>query len=149
MKKENGYIALMATIVISIILLMVSVEEGRAGWFARFALLGTEAYEEARALAKGCADRALLRVVVESSYTGDATSSETGGTCHIFHIARDTPTVGLVTVRAQAVVRGTYGNSEAVYDLHDIHTSDIPLTSPVGGSDLTVTPLSYRELPQF
>lgn len=124
MPKENrangGYVALMATIIISLILLVMTVEEGASGWHARFNILGTEAKEQADALAEGCANQALVAIVTDPSYGGDATTTTTGGTCHVFPIQFNTPTAGFVTIKTQAEVRDSYANLQIVGTMNDI-----------------------------
>ena len=82
----GGYIALMATIIISAILLVLCVEGSLAGFHARFSILGTEAKEQAAALAEGCADQALSAVVTDPTYTGHTTTTISVGTCYVFPI---------------------------------------------------------------
>ena len=77
--QSGGYIALMATIIISAILLVLSVEASLAGFHARFNILGTEAKEQAASLAQGCADQALSAIVTDPSYTGNATTTTSAG----------------------------------------------------------------------
>src|SRR4051812_36281955 len=107
---QGGYIALMATIVISLILLVMTVEEGSAGWSARFNILGTEAKEQASSLAEGCAEQALATLLTDPTFTGGATTTTEVGTCHVFPVQMNYPVAGLVTIKTQAVVQGSYAN---------------------------------------
>lgn len=136
--KEHGYIALMATIIIAAVLLVMSVEGSIAGWRARFNVLGTEAKEQASALAQGCADQALSAIMTDPSYTGDATTTTDVGTCHVFPIEFNFPIEGVVSIRTQAVVRGSYANLEMQLDMSEIHIDSIP-EAPTKGTIVVIT----------
>ncbi len=133
---NSGYVALMATIIISIILLVMAVEEGQAGWHARFNILGTEAKEQANALAEGCADQALAAIVTDPSYAGNATTTTSGGTCHVFPIQFNTPTTGFVTIKTQAEVRSSFANLEIAMNMNQIH---LGTPTPGKGTLIVVT----------
>lgn len=145
---QGGYIALMAAIIISAVLLVMAVDASGAGWNARFNILGTEAKERASALAEGCADQALAALVSDPSYVGNAMLSTGHGTCRIFPILFDAPAAGLVTIRTQAEVRKSYANLERVVNVHEIHLGvPIPdkgvlfiVTQVVNDGDGTATP---------
>ena len=120
-KKQSGYIALMATIIISLILLVMTVQAGSSGWSARFNVLGTEAKEQANALAEGCGEQALATVLTNPNYAGDPTGTWTTvgeGKCHIF--APDFSIAGLVVIKTQAVVRDSYANINMSMSTNDI-----------------------------
>lgn len=134
----GGYVALMATIIISIILLVMTVEESTLGWHARFNILGTEAKEQANALAEGCADQALTTIVTDPSYRGNATTTTLGGTCHVFPVQFNTPTAGFITIRTQAKVRNSFSNIEMSINMNEIH-----LGAPTSGSGTSVVPPNF------
>jgi len=144
MIKEKGYIALMATIVISLILLVMAVEEGGAGFHARFNILGTEAKEQSSSLAEGCAEQALANLITDPLYEGDADIIFPDGTCHVFPI--DTSLTPFVTIETQAQVRGSFTTISKKMNIHDIHLGTIPLTPPPS-PDLRATLDSWKELP--
>ncbi len=136
-KKQGGYIALMATIVISLVLLVVAAEESSSGWFARFNILGTEAKEQASALAEGCAEQAQASLLTDPTY-GYATTTITtsGGTCSVFPVAFNSlngiPTLGYLTIKTQAEVRNSYANLELAMNMNDIHLNSIPAAPTTG-----------------
>lgn len=130
---QRGFIALMATIIISLVLLVMAVKEGNYGWSARFNVLGTEAKEQASALAEGCAEQALASLLTNPNYTGDATTTTSGGTCHIFPVQINFPVAGLVTIKTQANVRGSYANLDMAMHMNDLHLGGIP-TAPTTGT---------------
>ena len=123
----------MATIVISLVLLVMAVEEGSSGWFARFNILGTEAKEQASALAEGCAEQAQAALLTDPNY-GYATTTimTSGGTCHVFPVQFNFPIAGLVTIKTQAVVRNSYANLDMAMNMNDIHFGSIPTTPTTG-----------------
>ena len=146
---HGGYVALMATIVISIMLLVMTVEGGALGWSARFNILGTEAKEQAHALAEGCADQALAAIVTDASYQGNATTVTAGGTCRVFPIQFDTPTEGFVTVKTQAEIRNAFVNLKIVMSLNDIHLG-MPVANgeaPIAPPNFNIDTVSWREIP--
>ncbi len=136
--RVGGYVALMATIIITAILLVMSVEGSIAGWHARFNVLGTEAKEQASALAQGCADQALSAMITDPSYTGDATTTTDIGTCHVFPIGFNTPATGIVTIRTQANVRGSFANLEMQMNMSEIHIDSVP-SAPSQGTIVIIT----------
>ena len=122
--KQGGYVALMSTIVISLVLLVLISQDAFAGWSTRFSVLGTEAKEQASALAEGCSDQALTRVITDVTgawaQTGVDMTLPDGGTCHIYPLDFSSPP--LVRVQTQAVVRGSYANLSLSQNFQDIHT---------------------------
>lgn len=60
MNKERGYIALISTIVISVLLITITVVIGMNNMFVRFNILDSESKEISRALAEACVDQAML-----------------------------------------------------------------------------------------
>jgi hypothetical protein len=136
--EERGYIALMATIIIAAVLLVMSVEGSIAGWHARFNVLGTEAKEQATALAQGCADQALSAIMTNPAYTGGATTTTDVGTCYVFPLQFNFPAEGVVTIKTQAVVRDSYSNLEMQMDMDKIHIDAIP-EAPTQGTLVIIT----------
>lgn len=135
-KAPRGYIALMATIVISLVLLVMVVQEGFSGWFARFVVLGAEAKEQASSLAEGCADQALAALVTSLSYPGGVTTTIPvaggEGSCYIAPIELNTPSSGQVTIKTQAVVRGSFANLATVQNLNSIHVGAVAAAPTTG-----------------
>ena len=139
--KNGGYIALMATIIISLVLLVMIVNEGFAGWMTRFVVLGTEAKEQANALAEGCADQALALLITDPNYLGNSTSNTPGGDCKVFAISPTDLQAGLVTIKTQAVVRDAFANLELLQSVNNIHLGSIP-TAPTYGTLIVQTLVS-------
>lgn len=84
-------------------------------------------------MAEGCADQALSTVLTDPTYIGDVDSTTTGGTCHVFPIQLNFPIAGLVTIKTQAVVRGSYANLDMSMNMNQIHLGSIP-TAPSTGT---------------
>ncbi len=148
-KKTNGYIALMATVIIGAILLVTTVEMSRTGWSTRFLILGTEAKAESLALAHGCADLAVSKIMTDQTYLGNSTTTLASGYCYIFPLILDTPTPNILTVRVRGVVRQAVTNLEKQYNMADIYLADValPANLPAGTNNLMVTPLTWQEYP--
>jgi len=124
--RHGGYIAIMATVIVSAMLLVMVVQEGFSGWHARFNVLGTEAKERASALAEGCADQALSMLIADLTYEGDTTTMTPAGTCRIFPIEFNTPGAGMVTIKSQGQVSDTFANWSIVMNINELHTGAIP-----------------------
>ena len=137
-KKQGGYIALMATIIISLILLVMAVKSSSSGWTARFNVLGTELKEQASALAEGCGEQALASLLTNPSYGGNVDIMAGNGSCHIFPIQLNFPVAGLVTIKTQAVVKDSYANLDMAMNMNDIHFGSIP-TAPTTGTIFVTT----------
>lgn len=137
-KKSKGYIALMATIVISLVLLVMTVEQGSSGWYSRFNILGTESKEQANALAEGCAEQAQAILLTDPSFVGNLTINSTNGTCNILPIAIDSPTPGLVTIKTQGIVNNSYANLSMVMEMNDLHLNAIPSAPSTGTIFVTI-----------
>ena len=106
-KNNGGYIALMATVIISAILLIMVTQESFSGWHARFNVLGTEQKEQAVALSDGCINQAITGLIAGLPYQAGATSTTPGGICHISKIT--TTTTG-VLINTQSEVGNSFSN---------------------------------------
>jgi hypothetical protein len=143
--KRNGYIALMASVIISLVLAGIAVEVASSGFYARMNIVGGERAEEARTLAQGCAQQAVALLITDPTYTGNATSTFGDGTCYIFPIMFDTPSPEHVTIKVQAKVQDTYSNIVEVWDISDIHFGE-PTNAAPHTTRLTVTRISQQEV---
>jgi hypothetical protein len=136
--REGGYVALLSTIIVAAVLMVAAIQSAIAGYHARFNILGTEAKEQATALAQGCADQALSAILTDPSYTGSSVTVSEDGTCEVLPIEFNTPAAGIVTIRAQAEVRGAFSNLEMQMDMHDIHIDTLP-EAPTKGTLVVIT----------
>lgn len=145
--QENGFIAIIATIIISLILSVMALQESTAGFRARFNILGTEAKEQAIALAEGCAKRATANIITDFNYVGNSTTTFPIGTCHVFQIIFDSPSAGFATIKTQAHVRGSYANLILMINLHNINVGHPTAHYPSIYSNPKVTTVSLKEIP--
>lgn len=150
--RESGYIALLSTIIIGAVLLVMTVEAGRLGFYTRFIVLGSESKELSRVLALGCAEQAAALVVTNPVWLGSATTTDSVvGSCYIFPIQKNFPNVGEMTIRVQSVVRNSVTNVVKVYDMHEVRLVNAPVPLPlfVPGVQPNVFPevIGWTEIP--
>ena len=67
-RTQEGFIALMSAIIISIILMTMVLTVSTSSFYARFDALGTEGKRESLGLAEGCINVALLRLAQNALY---------------------------------------------------------------------------------
>ena len=132
---QGGYVALMVTIIASILLLSMVAQEGFAGFHARFTVLGTERKEQANALAEGCADQAFASVIADPLYSGAILNTLPAGTCYVAPVEIST---GTTTIRVQSQVGNntsggtTYSNLAFTIGTNGINTMRAGATSTMG-----------------
>ena len=129
--NTGGYVALMATIVIGVMLLVITIEAGHSGWQARSITLDTEAKEMGLTLAQGCAESALARLISDFEFRGDSTSVTEWGTCYIFPILLNSEPNQIVIVLVRVVVQKTVTLLEFQFQVTDIFMKDEPQSSPI------------------
>lgn len=78
MKNNSGFMALMSTIIISVILLLIATSLSLTSFYGRTNILDFELKEKSFALAEACADTAILRLAEDSSYGGNETVNVVG-----------------------------------------------------------------------
>ena len=83
--KQNGYIAVMSAVIISVLLLSIVAALSFSTYFTRFNIFDSFTKERSRSLAESCADYALLKLrELPSSYAGYETITVSGDeTCAI------------------------------------------------------------------
>lgn len=83
-KVNSGFIALMSSIIISVILLLIATTFSFTGFSSRFNILDLEMKERSSALAEACVDTALLKLANNPNYPGGETITVSGSdTCTI------------------------------------------------------------------
>ena len=95
-KTNAGFIALMSTVIISVILLLIAVNLSQTSFFGRFNILDAELKEKSSALAEACADTALLKLVNNPSYfppAGGESVSVDGNDCIIESVSLSIPKI--------------------------------------------------------
>jgi len=85
--SEKGFIALISAIIIAAILLLVMAAMGATVFFSRFNLLDSELKERSVAAADACADRALVQLALDPTYTGSVLTLNTLDECRIGKVA--------------------------------------------------------------
>ncbi len=139
--QPSGFMALLATMVIGLVLLLVTVEIGLLGWRTRFAVLAAEQKAQSVTLAHSCADWAVAEFISNSSFVGGATTTIGADSCYVSTIDRHIPRVNTITVRVVATVLTQSTILETVFVLGQIHQDELPASGPVAGS---VQPLVSR-----
>lgn len=144
----SGFVALLAAMCVSAVLLVLTVELGTIGWYTRFGVLGREFKLQSEALARSCLDQAVAEIIADSTYAGNATTTDNVGTCFVYPVRLDEPAVGMVTIRVRGVVSRSYTTLEAEFDMHDIRSLPSPDGSPADGNEnLSATRHSWHEVP--
>ena len=147
-KNSSGFVALLAVMSISLVLLVLTIELGLSGWYRRFGVLEGEWKAASRTLAASCVEAAIMSVVASPFYQGNATTSTPTGTCYTFPISEAGVGETTVTVTVRAVVERSVTTWIAEYDIHDIRRETTPdIFPPTGMEDTTVTRLRSYEIP--
>lgn len=128
-KKDEGFIALITAIALTLILLVVTVTLNQTGFFTRSTLLDAEYKERSSALAEACVDTALLKLAADPTYTGPDTVAVGSDSCDIISVSP--PGSPTRTIQTRAVFQEAATNLEVV----------------INDSDLSV--VSWNELPSF
>ncbi len=82
-KKNEGFVALISTIIITAILLIVLTTLSLSEFYARYNILDSELKRRSNDIAEACADTAILKIANDSTYTGNETENISDGTCTI------------------------------------------------------------------
>lgn len=68
-KNQKGFIALISAIVMSAILLLITTSLSLSSFFTRFTILESEYKERSSALAEACVDSALVKILLDNTYS--------------------------------------------------------------------------------
>ena len=85
-KSQGGYIALIAAIIVTVVLVMILTTVSQMSFLNRANIAGTSFKEKSRALAESCVNVALLKLVQNSSYAGNETINVASSTCQIVSV---------------------------------------------------------------
>ena len=72
-KYQDGFIALIATLILTIVLIMVIITTGMSSFFARFDALGSENKRIGFDISESCVNIALLKISQNYNYNGNET----------------------------------------------------------------------------
>ena len=136
-KSSSGFIALLVVLCISLVLLATTLELTSTGWYTRYTVLGREQKAQSEALARACLSVAVLRITIDTSYVGNATTTYPVGTCYIFPLQLNIPTAGTLTLHVRAKVQNTLTSLVATYNMHDIQLDSVPDALPSTGAENT------------
>lgn len=84
--SQSGYIAIISSVIISILVLGVALAVSQIGFFSRANILDAEFKERSFALAEACAETALLKLANNRSYAGNENISVGVDQCSILPI---------------------------------------------------------------
>lgn len=147
-KLQAGYVALLSTIIISAVLLVMTIEAGKSGFYTRLMVLDVEAKEQSRTVAVNCGNYAVAKFLADSSWEGDVHRIEDVGECYVYPIVHSLPTADHLTIRTKGKVRDVITNLEMVYFVAKIYQGSEAL-EPTFLSEEVVTPSlhSVKEIP--
>lgn len=122
--NEQGFVALITSIVLSCILITAAVTLNMSGFFTRSALLDSEYKERSSALSEACADTARLRIAADPTYQVASTTPQqlTIGTdtCWIHSVELNTPVSGQDTIKTQGKFNEATTNLRIVVEASDL-----------------------------
>jgi hypothetical protein len=114
--NKRGFIALLSVILISAALLLVVTSSSIATYYLRANMLDEEFKEKGSWFAKACVEETKLKLLRDSSFAGDATTTIADGFCYISPISTQ-DTQKQFTVRS--IYKNTYTNFAVVLDSRD------------------------------
>ena len=110
---NDGYIALISAIVISILLIAITFTLSFTGFYSRFNVLDSENKKISSALAEACVNSAMVKLANDKDYVLIATDHAIpvgGNTCNIVEIKL--PRTNPVTIHAQGIHNRSYTDLE-------------------------------------
>lgn len=81
--SNEGFIALISAVIISLVLMMVVFSVSTLGFFSRFNQLDSEYKEKSSALAESCVDLAILKLIENKDYPGNEVVISADSSCEI------------------------------------------------------------------
>lgn len=81
--SNGGFIALISAIIIAAILLVITATISLGSFYSRYNVLDAELKEQSLALAEACADIAMIEILNNSGYLGNATTTISTEECYI------------------------------------------------------------------
>ena len=105
-KNQNGFIALISAIIISVILLLVVTTTSLTSFYGRSNILESEFKERSLSIAEACVDQAFLAIANDSSYGGNQDVTIGSDHCHIGGLTGSDPRI----FKTQGVFQNSYTN---------------------------------------
>ena len=129
--RQEGFIALMSAVVISVLLLAITVSLGFSGFFTIFNVLDSESKERSRALAEACADVAMLNLA-QSQPQPTIPVPVGPDHCNIISVQGNVPKPSQTTIQTQACVNKSVTNLRIIIggDFKVISLEELPNFSP-------------------
>jgi len=127
---NRGFIALLSTVIISVLLLAAVISLGTRGVMGRYLLLDLENKKKSEGLASACVQSAIIGIAVDPTHE-DANNTVAVGKseCLIVSVLANTPSAGKTTIETQGIVSGATTNLRVVVDSA---TADIESLKEVG-----------------
>lgn len=116
--KEQGFIALISAIIISVLLLTIALAVSMNGISNRLNILDSESKERSTFLAEACADSAILEIAnaIYSTNKVVTVGPAVQDVCTIVSTENDQPVTGQKRIKTQAIVNKAYTNLIVVID---------------------------------
>ena len=109
--KNNGFVALMSSIIISVILLLLIATTSLTGFYGRTNVSEYEFKEKSAALAEACVNYAILQLTIDGSYAGNESIPVGDAGCQIRPIAISGANK---IIETQAIYQDSYTNLRVV-----------------------------------
>ncbi len=144
--RTQGFVALMGSVVISMVLLIITTEAVWLGWSTRYMVLNLESKELSVHLAHLCAAQSMSRLVQNPQYLGNETISYSYGACQIESFSFSPESEPKITVRVRVASGRVVTKHEYEYQLTGIKTGEpLPATTMSATSVPTVQLVNWRE----
>jgi hypothetical protein len=116
-KNQDGFIALISVIIISVLLLTLAVTVSTTGILGRFNILDSESKERSGALAEACADKSILETTQGIYSTNKIVNvgPTSQDSCTIISAILDSVT-GQTTIKTQSIINRSYSNLSVIID---------------------------------
>lgn len=106
LNNQDGFIALISSIIIALVLIMITFTLGFSGWFSRFTVLYVEYKEVSIGLAEACAESAILEIAKGNTPLANTIVSVGSNQCTIVSVIGSPQR----TVKTLGIYKGSYTN---------------------------------------
>jgi hypothetical protein len=117
MRDQQGYVALISAIVISVLLITITFALSFTSFYGRGNILNSEFKKVSYGLASSCAENAMLKLALNQSYvpvSGGETLNLGSNTCKIISV---TSSGSQRTIKTQSIYKNTYSNLQVLVTL--------------------------------